>query len=115
MGAELLAVRGASFNPLFPYHEIDQLGEDEYLAEMDAGAKLHGAVEAAQEACTCFDSICGHLHAMILLLDYPGLLDVIEEERVAAAADLSAAIERVRLGRSMAAGARQDVSAGGTD
>ncbi|KAF0920768.1 hypothetical protein E2562_036851 [Oryza meyeriana var. granulata] len=111
-GAELLALRGGSFDPLLPFHEIGQLG-DEYLAEMDAGAKLRHAGEAAQEACASVDRCCGHLHAVLLLLGHTGLPDVdgvIEEERVAAVGELKAAKGRLKLGAGMVAGARQDVS-----
>uniref|UniRef100_A0A0E0JE92 Uncharacterized protein n=1 Tax=Oryza punctata TaxID=4537 RepID=A0A0E0JE92_ORYPU len=113
IGAKLLALRGGSYNPLMPYDEINHLG-DEYVAEMNAWARLREAGRAAEEACASIDRCNGHLETTSLLLDHgdlPGVNGFIEKERLdATTGDLEAAIGRVELGSERAFGARQDVS-----
>ncbi|KAF0920771.1 hypothetical protein E2562_036854 [Oryza meyeriana var. granulata] len=109
MGAELLVL--CEDDPLLTLLGINHVGE-QYLAERNAGAKLHEAGEDAQEAFSKVDSCRSHLDAILLLLDHPDLPDVaaaIEEERVAAVVDLNGAEEAVGFSAEMATAARQVV------
>uniref|UniRef100_A0A0D3FJ12 Uncharacterized protein n=1 Tax=Oryza barthii TaxID=65489 RepID=A0A0D3FJ12_9ORYZ len=84
-----------------------------YLAEQSAAIKLSYAESDAQKAYALVDGCRGHLDAALLLLDHVGLPDVhgmINSERLAAVADLEAAIVAVQRSTEMATAARQDVS-----
>ena len=85
-----------------------------YLAEQSAAIKLSYAESDARKAYALVDGCRGHLDAALLLLDHVGRLPdvqgMINAERLAAVADLEAAIVAVQRSAEMATAARQDVS-----